>query len=133
MDRAGITQAEMGRLVDRPKQEINRLYNGGRPLDIEWAKRLSPHVGVLWYELVDGEESYVSGLAPINTVRSQKERPRASEHWVAIRDLAPGESYITDDPDELALLGFWQGCSRTKRAAIFFDAAQVDLPSLGEP
>lgn len=50
----GLTDPDLARLLEITKQQIFNLRHGHRKLTVEWARKLAPHLGVSWQELITG-------------------------------------------------------------------------------
>lgn len=50
--KAGLTQVQLAELAHTSQSQIDRLEKGQRKLTQLWAKRLAPHVGCHWLELL---------------------------------------------------------------------------------
>jgi transcriptional regulator with XRE-family HTH domain len=50
----GLTDPDLARPLEITKQQIFNLRKGHRKLTVEWARRLAPHLGVSWQELITG-------------------------------------------------------------------------------
>jgi hypothetical protein len=54
MTQAGITDPELANAAGTTKQQIHKLRHRERKLTVQWAKRLAPHLGSTWQELIEG-------------------------------------------------------------------------------
>jgi plasmid maintenance system antidote protein VapI len=52
MERAHINPSHLGRLCSTSRQQIYLLSKGERTITIAWAKRLAPHLGLTWMQLL---------------------------------------------------------------------------------
>lgn len=52
----GLSQAELARRLDTSSAQMSRLENGERRIDSEWARRISPHVGLSPQEILFGQD-----------------------------------------------------------------------------
>jgi len=56
----GLTDPALAGALGISKQQIFNLRRGHRKLTVEWAKRLAPHLGISWEELITGSPSISS-------------------------------------------------------------------------
>ncbi len=54
MHASGLTDPGLANALGISKQQIFNLRRGHRKLTVEWAKRLAPHLGISWQELITG-------------------------------------------------------------------------------
>jgi DNA-binding XRE family transcriptional regulator len=57
MTELGVANHELAAKVGTSRQAIYKLRNGITRMLPDWAKRIAPHLGVSWQELVDGTPS----------------------------------------------------------------------------
>jgi DNA-binding XRE family transcriptional regulator len=64
MTELGLKNHELAAKVPTSRQAIYKLRNGNTRMLPHWAKRLAPHLGVSWQELIDGCTSPVDQVRP---------------------------------------------------------------------
>ncbi len=87
-------------LAGTTKQQIFKLRRGERNLTVQWAQRLAPHLGVEWYELVEGENppapdpSLVELLAAYQVMNEEQRKALL----IMAKVMTPAEKATPDPP-----------------------------------
>lgn len=55
--KAGMTQAELGKLIGLHQTQVGNLENGGRNLTFEWARRIAKALNVRMVDLLDDNDN----------------------------------------------------------------------------
>lgn len=50
--KANLSGERLGELVGCNKSKISKLENGKQKMDVDWAKKLAPHLGIKPYQLL---------------------------------------------------------------------------------
>jgi plasmid maintenance system antidote protein VapI len=86
MNRVGMKNATLARLIETTEQQIGRLRKGTREMTVSWATRLAPAVGVPWHTLLE----------------VPSEHPVSSDPQVVLRFAAAIEALYGEDKESAA-------------------------------
>lgn len=80
MRESGLNDPKLADRLEISKQQVFNLRRGHRKLTVEWAKRIAPHLGVSWQELITGspdpwrKQARIDLLAAFDAMNDERRR-----------------------------------------------------------